>query len=440
MIHSRAVQRATLAAAALVLAAGTGLAVAAVPAAASGGHSVSSAPNYKAVCKASTNPRIAACMALIRTDVRSASRPALANPASSASDVAYSPAQLESAYDLPSTTAGVGESVAVVDAYRDPNAVSDVAKYRSYYALPACNKSTEAGCLTVVNEKGKASPLPAKAVVEGGSGPSAGWAVEESLDVDMVSAICPKCHIYLVEANTSSFSDLGTAVNSAVSVLHVDFISNSYGGSDSSSDTTFDTDYYNHPGIAITASAGDDGYFGSGVEYPAASKDVVAVGGTTLRTSTNARGWTETVWGTSAGEDGTGSGCSQFEPKPSWQNKSFDSGCSKRTNNDVSADANPDTGAWVYDSYDFGTANAWEPIGGTSEASPIIASVFALAGVPAAGTYPASYIYAQKSDLYDVTSGTDGSPCTPTYLCKARTGYDGPTGWGTPHGITAFES
>jgi subtilase family serine protease len=420
-----------------VLAAGVGLAASAVPAAASGGHSASSAPNYKRVCRASANPRIAACMALIRTDVRAASPQ---EPASTASDVAYSPSQLESAYNLPSSTAGVGESVAVVDAYNDPDAVANVAKYRSYYGLPACNKTTKAGCLTVVNEKGKSSPLPANAVVEGGSGPSAGWAVEESLDVDMVSAICPNCHIYLVEGNTSEFTDLGTAVNSAVKVLKVDFISNSYGGSDSSSDTTFDADYYNHPGVAITASAGDDGYFGSGVEYPAASKDVVAVGGTTLRTASNARGWTETVWGTSAGEDGTGSGCSQYEPKPSWQAKSFDSGCKMRTNNDVSADANPDTGAWVYDSYDFGASTPWVVIGGTSEASPIIASTFALAGVPAAGTYPASYIYAQTSDLNDVTSGTNGSPCTPTYLCKARKGYDGPTGWGTPNGISAFES
>ena len=193
-----------LASAALVLAAGTGLAASAVPAAASGGHSASGAPNYKRVCTASANPKIAACMALIRTDVKPSNKQASPN----ASDVGYGPSQLETAYDLPSSTAGVGESVAVVDAYKDPNAGKDLASYRSNYGLPACNKTTEAGCLTAVNEQGKTSPLPANAVVEGGSGPSAGWAVEESLDVDMVSAICPNCHIYLVEAKSSSFSDL----------------------------------------------------------------------------------------------------------------------------------------------------------------------------------------------------------------------------------------
>ena len=246
----------------------------------------------------------------------------------------------------------------------------------------------------------------------------------------------PQLPFYLFEANTPNFSDLGTAENSAVS-LGIKFISNSYGGTDSSSDSALDTDYYNHPGVAITASAGDDGYFGSGVEYPASSRDVVAVGGTTLKTASNVRGWKESVWGNSAGEDGTGSGCSKYEKKPAWQKGSFDSGCKKRTNNDVSADANPNTGAAVYDTYDYG---GWVEIGGTSEASPIIASTFALAGTPAAGTYPASYIYANTSHLYDVTKGENGSPCTPTYLCHAETGYDGPTGWGTPDGTTAFTS
>ena len=188
--------------------------------------------------------------------------------------------------------------------------------------------------------------------------------------MDMVSAICPELPHLPLRGESPSFSDLGTAVNSAVN-LGIKFISNSYGGTDSSSDSALDADYYNHPGVAITASAGDDGYFGSGVEYPASSKDVVAVGGTTLKTASNARGWKETVWGNSAGEYGTGSGCSKYEKKPGWQKASFDSGCKKRTNNDVSADANPNTGAAVYDTYDYG---GWVEIGGTSEASPIIAS------------------------------------------------------------------
>lgn len=186
--------------------------------------------------------------------------------------------------------------VAVVDAYNDPTATSDLAFYRSSWSEPARIASTGAGCLTILNENGASSPLPAN------SG-STGWSVEESLDVDMVSAICPNCHIYLFEANTPNFSDLGTAENSAVS-LGIKFISNSYGGTDSSSDSTLDADYYNHPGVAITASAGDDGYFGSGVEYPASSRDVVAVGGTTLKTASNARGWKESVWATAQAKTG----------------------------------------------------------------------------------------------------------------------------------------
>ncbi len=212
--------------------------------------------------------------------------------------------------------------------------------------------------------------------------------------------------------------------------LGAKFVSNSYGGSESSSDPTYDTDYYNHPGVAVTASAGDDGY---GVEYPAASQYVTAVGGTSLSTASNSRGWTETVWGSSAGGEGTGSGCSADDAKPSWQK---DTGCSQRTNNDVSAVADPNTGVAVYDSYSEG---GWLEVGGTSASSPIIASTFALAGTPAAGTYPSSYPYSHTPNLFDVTSGANGS-CSPAYLCTAETGYDGPTGLGTPDGIAAFTS
>jgi subtilase family serine protease len=240
----------------------------------------------------------------------------------------------------------------------------------------------------------------------------------------MVSAICPACHIYLVEANSASLKNLGTAVDSAISVDHAKFVSNSYGGNQSTNDSTYDTKYYKHKGVAVTASAGDSGY---GVSYPAASKFVTAVGGTSLSTATNSRGWKETVW------SGSGSGCSLYEKKPAWQT---DSGCSKRTDNDVAADANPDTGVAIYDTYD---QSGWLQVGGTSVSSPIIASVFALAGTPAAGTWPTSYIYAHTSDLNDVTKGNNGS-CSPAYLCTGEVGYDGPTGWGTPNGLGAFTS
>jgi hypothetical protein len=379
-------------------------------------HKVPGHHDYAAAC-ASVVVGKAACLALVRTDVK-AHVQSLAHPDAAPTGDGYGPSNLQSAYNLPSSTAGSGETVAVVDAYNDPNAVSDLATYRSAWGLPACGS----GCFSVVNQNGAASPLPPNAG-------SNGWDVEESLDVDMVSAICPLCHIILVEATSATTANLGTAVNSAVS-LGAKFVSNSYGGSESSSDTTYDTEYYQHPGVAVTASAGDSGY---GVEYPAASQYVTAVGGTSLSTASNSRGWTESVWGSSSGGEGTGSGCSTVDPKPSWQK---DTGCSKRTNNDVSAVADPNTGVAVYDSYSQG---GWLEVGGTSASSPIIASVFALAGTPASGTYPSSYPYAHTSSLYDVTSGANGS-CSPAYLCTGETGYDGPTGLGTPDGTAAFTS
>jgi hypothetical protein len=375
------------------------------------------ARDYKRACAVNKKPGHMACMALIRTNVKHMSQRLLGPDAAPVGD-GYGPSSLQSAYDLPSSTAGSGETVAVIDAYNDPNAASDLATYRSDWSLPACGS----GCFSVVNENGATSPLPANAGTNG-------WDVEESLDVDMVSAICPLCHIILVEASSADTADLGTAVNSAVA-LGADFVSNSYGGSESSSDPTYDTDYYKHAGVAVTASAGDDGY---GVSYPAASQYVTSVGGTSLSTASNSRGWTETVWGSSSGGEGTGSGCSADDAKPTWQT---DTGCSKRTDNDVAAVADPNTGLAVYDTYSEG---GWLEVGGTSASSPIIASTFALAGTPAAGTYPSSYIYAHTSNLFDVTSGADGT-CSPTYLCTAGTGYDGPTGWGTPDGVAAFTS
>jgi subtilase family serine protease len=352
-------------------------------------------------------------MVLIRTDVRQRSGASMGRKVVG---FGYGPADLQSAYKLPSSTAGAGQIIAVVDAFNNPKAVSDFNFYRSNWGLPACNASTGAGCLTVVNQNGAASPLPRN------SG-SSGWATEASLDVDMAAAVCPKCHVYLVEANGPTTKNLGTGVDSAVSVLGAKFVSNSYGGSQSSSDGTFDNLYYKHAGVAVTASAGDSGF---GVSYPAASQYVTSVGGTTLNRSTSTRGWKETVW------SGTGSGCStSSEAKPSWQH---DTGCTHRTDNDVAAVANPSTGVAVYDTYDqFG----WLEVGGTSVSSPIIAAVFALAGTPTAGTFPSSYPYAHTSNLFDVTSGSNGS-CSPAYLCHAEVGYDGPTGWGTPNGTAAF--
>lgn len=359
----------------------------------------------------------ARCHAKLRDGVTSAAT----NPAG------YHPADLQSAYNLASASAsaGGGQTVAIVDAYNDPNAASDVGVYRSTFGLPACTTST--GCLRVVNQSGGTN-LPKN---------NGGWAQEISLDLDMVSAICPNCHIILVEASSSSLTNLGTAVNEAAK-LGATEITNSYGGGESSSDLSYDSSYYNHPGIAITVSAGDGGY---GVEYPAASQYVTAVGGTTLtRDSSVARGWTESVWNTSSTE-GTGSGCSKYDPQPSWQSATATitnnpGVCSKRVVGDVSADADPNTGVSVYDSYSYRGQSGWLVFGGTSVASPITAAVYGLAGNASSINY-GSYPYSHTSSLNDVTVGSNGS-CGGTYLCTAEIGYDGPTGIGTPNGTGGY--
>ncbi|MEV5720565.1 putative Ig domain-containing protein [Amycolatopsis mediterranei] len=324
----------------------------------------------------------------------------------------FGPSGLRSAYNL-TASGSASATVAIVDSNDDPNAESDLATYRSTYGLPAC--TTANGCFKKVNENGQSSPLPAA---------DSGWAGEISLDVDMVSAICPNCHILLVEANQPSMADLGTAVNTAVS-MGAKYVSNSYGGGEDGSEPSSDSSYFHHPGVAITASTGDSGY---GISYPASSQYVTAVGGTSLTQGGGTRGWTETAW------SGAGSGCSTSVAKPAFQNVT--TGCSKRANADVSAVADPQTGVAVYQTYG---GSGWAVYGGTSASSPIIASVYALAGTPGASDTPAAYPYSHTGNLYDVTSGSNGS-CSVTVQCKAGTGWDGPTGLGTPNGTAAFTS
>ncbi|GAA1275774.1 hypothetical protein GCM10009665_73520 [Kitasatospora nipponensis] len=361
-------------------------------------------------CAVATEPGLMACQALVRTDVVQPHAFSLTAVSPNATPAGFGPADLLSAYNLPAG-GGAGATVAIVDAYDDPNAESDLAVYRSQFGLPAC--TTANGCFRKVNQSG-------------GTGyPSGdpGWATEISLDIDMVSAIAPNAHILLVEATTPTTANLGTAVNTAVA-LGAKYVSNSYGGPESSADTGYDASYFNHPGVAVTVSSGDSAY---GVEYPAASRYVTAVGGTSLSHASTVRGWSESAW------SGAGSGCSGYDAKPSWQ---ADTGCARRTVADVSAVADPATGVAVYDTY--GTSG-WAVYGGTSVASPIIAAVYALAGTPAAGSYPAAYPYARPWALNDVTTGSNGS-CSPAYLCTAGAGYDGPTGLGTPNGTNGFTS
>ncbi|WP_329315982.1 putative Ig domain-containing protein [Streptomyces sp. NBC_01262] len=362
------------------------------------------------------SPGHAACFAQRRTDIKQKLAAAISPDAADATVSGISPANLHSAYNLPST-GGSGLTVAVVDAYNDPNAAADLAVYRSQFGLSACTVAS--GCFKQVSQTGSTTSLPSN---------DTGWAGEEALDIDMVSAVCPNCNIILVEANSATDADLGAAENEAVA-LGAKFVSNSWGGDESSSQTSSDTAYFKHPGVAITVSAGDSGY---GAEWPATSQYVTAVGGTALSTSSSTRGWTESVWKTSSTE-GTGSGCSAYDAKPSWQT---DTGCTKRMESDVSAVADPATGVAVYDTYG---GSGWAVYGGTSASAPIIAGVYALAGTPGTSDYPAKYPYSHTSNLYDVTSGNNGS-CSTSYFCTAATGYDGPTGWGTPNGTTAFAS
>jgi hypothetical protein len=361
-------------------------------------------------------PGYARCYAEIRTDVhggkgvRGAAARAVTG-AAAALPAGYGPADLESAYNLP-RTGGSGQTVAIVDAGDDANAEADLAVYRTTYGLPAC--TTANGCFHKVNEAGTAAPLP----------PDQGWDVEISLDLDMVSAACPGCNILLVEGDDASFGNLGTAVNTAVS-LGATEVSNSYGAPEQNGIQAFEADY-THPGVAVVASSGDAGY---GIpNFPAVVPSAIAVGGTTLNKASNARGWTESAW------IGASAGCSAWIDKPAWQS---DPDCPGRMVADVAADADPMTGPAVYDTQDGGPG--WFVVGGTSASSPFIAGVIGLAGNPS--LFPnASYLYSHASALNDVVTGNDITfvDCGGDYQCNAVAGYDGPTGNGTPNGLGAF--
>ena len=370
------------------------------PAASPGRHAVRvcSAPAAKAP--------VAACLSKIMVNGKGAVPQSTTPPAG-----ALTPTQLKSAYKLTNLSSG-GRTVAIVDAYGYPNLERDLATYRSYFGLPACTKAS--GCLKIMDQNGGSS-LPRF---------DSGWAGEQALDVDAVSAACPDCKIIVVQAKTPSFANLGTAVVTASKQSGVVAISNSYGGSDAA-DTTYGT-YYNHPGIAVTASTGDNGYQGG--SYPASSSYVTAVGGTSLVSSTNSRGWSETVW------SGAGSGCSSYNTALAAA-ASYDTGCAKRAMADVAAAADPGKGGLAVYWPTNSKSSTWAQVGGTSESAPIIAAVYALSGNTSG--YANAIPYAHPTSLFDVTSGNNGT-CPTTQWCNARAGWDGPTGLGTPNGIAGF--
>ncbi|MDX6301369.1 MAG: hypothetical protein QOF53_2583 [Nocardioidaceae bacterium] len=360
----------------------------------------------KRVCSVSRAATSASCSAKVLVDAAGAV-PHSTSPAASA----RTPTELRSAYSLTGTSSG-GRTVAIVDAYGYPNLARDLATYRSQFKLSTC--TTSSGCLKILDQNGGTS-LPRF---------NAGWAGEQALDVDAVSAICPDCKILVVQARSSSITDLGTAVRTAANQAGVVAISNSYGGGDLS-DSTYGS-YYNHPGIAVTASTGDDGYQGG--SFPASSSYVTAVGGTTLTAASNTRGWTESAW------SGAGSGCSAVNTALAAAANSR-TGCSKRAIADVAAAADPSNGGMAVFYPTSQTASTWAQVGGTSEASPIIASVYALSGNTSG--YANAIPYSHTASLNDVTGGSNGT-CPTTQWCNARTGWDGPTGLGTPKGTGGF--
>jgi hypothetical protein len=370
------------------------------------------AAHYRRVCHSATGAR---CAALVGVDKSGL-------PAASGSPTGYDPADFWSAYQLPpqagSSWVWNGETVAIVDAYDDPNVGSDLNTYRSQFGLPPCTSGN--GCFVKVNQRGGPNPFPRFNEL---------WAFEISIDTQMVSALCSRCRILLIEVKSQSFSDEFAGIDEAYR-LGADVISNSWGTDEFAGETTYDAHFQqrNAAGrtVAVTAASGDSGY--PHLWYPAASPYVTAVGGTTLGTDLSTGSLTDFAW------DSAGSGCSPYEPQPAWQSALPELGsvCQGRAGADVAFVA---AGVSVYDSAGFQGRTGWMAAAGTSVSTPAIAAVYALAGNPAtvvAGSYP----YANRGSLFDVTRFPN-STCSNT-LCSAGTGWDGPTGLGTPRGTGGF--
>lgn len=361
-------------------------------------------------------------------------------------DGGFSAGELRSAYKLPEH-GGAGNIVAVVDLEGDPNAEADLNEYRREFGLSECTEGS--GCFKQLNEKGE----PHKPT-------SAGWNNEISLDLDMVSAACPECHIALVEA-AGTDHDLLEADETAVDEVGAVAVSNSWNfGFElnnpanktacevdkqpcvSQKEEEEDDPAFDHPGTPILFAGGDYGY---AVRYPAISQYVISVGGTALKKKSSSRGWAEEVWSSKKyGDDqkgrGTGSGCSVYEPKPKFESEySFDNPCAKNMEEDVAADGSPETGVAVYDSYEGG----WKVDGGTSASSPFVAGIEGLSSSSARSLGAETmWLAGAANELFDVTVGNNGT-CTPPaedeYWCTAEVGYDGPTGNGTPDGAFNVE-
>jgi subtilisin family serine protease len=377
----------------------------------------------------------------------------------------FTPAQLARAYGFDPEGGGTGQTVAVVDAYNDPSIEADLKAFDKQYGLPGC--TAVGGCFRRVGQTGSASELP--------KNDKEGWSVETSLDVEMVHSACRKCRILLVEAESAALVNLAAATRTAAA-MGVQEISNSYGSHELGRVGAAESAGYNDPGVVVAAATGDDGWDGwenqpspESPEFPASMPTVVAVGGTTLELDAEGRRARERVWN-SQGNGASGGGCSTVFAAPFWQRYAPGfpaTGCGdRRLSADVSAVANPETGFDIYDSYDCGPkceefigAGGWATIGGTSVATPLISSMYALAGGADGIEYPALTLYAHLGDasLFDVTEGgngycdLEGRPCGGNALtgevvdcegttsCNAAIGYDGPSGVGSPVSLEAFK-
>lgn len=378
----------------------------------------------RAVCPGPVAEGFARCHAHVIVDAQGV-------PAASSTPPGYGPAQFHGAYALPTAppASAPAQTIAIVDAYNDPSIRNDLSTYDKTFGipdLPTCSSTVKSSCFAKVNQSGAATPLPPN---------NSGWALEIALDVETAHEICQSCKVLLVEANSSSGANLDAAEETAAR-LGATEISNSWGSESEYSGETAEDKHFNHPGVAITVASGDRGYEHFG--FPAASPEVIDAGGTTLSVKASGGGY---AW---AGEEtwsGSGSGCSLYFGAQAWQEAAAGfslTGCGhSRGVADVAADANPNTGAAVYDSTRYQGRSGWLQVGGTSLASPLIAGAYALAGNAASVAYPASLPYGHPSALRDITAGASTGSCTTT-ACKTGAGYDGPTGLGAPNGTGAF--
>jgi hypothetical protein len=348
------------------------------------------------------DPARVTCYALIQ--------PVPTRPSTLTSSGPYAPSDLRNAYRVPASNTTA--TVAVIEAFGASSAERDLGVYRRSFGLPACTVANN--CLQIMNQDG-GPQLPE-------SSQSSGWQDETMLDLEMVSAICPSCHLLLVQSRTDYLTDMMQAVDQAVA-QGAKYISMSW-GTPEQADGPHLTPV---PGVVYVAASGDAGY---GTAYPAADPSVVSVGGTSLYRDGSARGWSDSVWHNSSG--GTGGGCSSAEVQPAWQRAiaGLSSACGNRSMNDVSIVADPNTGMYIYDQ------GRWVEGGGTSAGAPMIAAIFAIAGRPSTAVPASAIPYQHPGAFADVTKGSNGS-CGKA-LCAAHVGYDTPSGLGVPQGVGGF--